>query len=210
MNEQRTEQWFADRLGCLTASRLADALDFTAKGAEGAKRKQYRLELIAERLTGQKTEFFENFAMRWGTEKEPEARLEYEFLTDNSVTETGFIKHPLIEWAGASPDGLIGADGAIEIKCPTSTTHLQWMLAGVVPEQHIYQMLWQMACSGRKWCDFVSFDPRMPEGLRLFIRRFEPAKAEIKAIETQAIEFLLTVNAMCAEIENIGTLKLSS
>ena len=116
----------------------------------------------------------------------------------------------MIEWAGASPDGLIGADGAIEIKCPTSTTHLQWMLAGVVPEQHIYQMLWQMACSGRKWCDFVSFDPRMPEGLRLFIRRFEPAKAEIKAIETQAIEFLLTVNAMCAEIENIGNLKLSS
>ena len=206
MEQQRTPEWFSNRLGHLTASRIKDALDLTAKGLEGAKRKQYRLELVSERLTGLPTDFFETAAMRFGTENEPFARSAYEAHKGAFVEEVGFIKHPTIEWSGASPDGLIH-DGLIEIKCPNTTTHVNWLIDGCVPEQHKPQMLWQMACTGRGWCDFVSYDPRLPEELQLFVSRFEPKESEIKEIEEKAVEFLATVDAYISQLEKIGTVK---
>jgi putative phage-type endonuclease len=203
MSEQRTDDWFNARLGCLTASRLCDALDITAKGLEGAKRKQYRLELVAERLTGLKTEFFENSAMRWGTEKEPDARREYEFKTGNIVEEVGFIKHSSIEWAGASPDGFVD-DGILEIKCPTTTMHLQYLLDGVVPEKYKPQMAWQMICTGRTWGDFVSYDPRLPQELNLLIKRYEPTTNELNIIESKGNEFLDSVQMLINKLERLG------
>lgn len=200
--KQRTIGWFDARLGHLTASRLNDALDTLAKGGEGAKRKQYRLELISERLTGLQTDFFENAAMKWGTETEPYARSAYEAETGVIVEEVGFIKHPSIEWAGASPDGFV-QDGLIEIKCPTSTTHIQYLIADDVPEQYKNQMMWQMICTNRTWCDFVSYDPRMPEELRLFIKRFTPTNEELLAVTQKAIDFLASVDDIGKKLEDV-------
>ena len=208
MELQRTETWHAQRLGHLTASRLNDAFDLTAKGLEGAKRQQYRLELVAERLTGIPTEFFENSAMRWGTTNEPFARSAYEAEKGVMVQEVGFIKHPTLEWAGASPDGLVD-EGLLEIKCPTTTTHIKHLLGGVVPEQYKNQMLWQMLCTGRKWCDFVSFDPRMPEELQLFIKRYEPLPEELKECQEKAIVFLESVQSIVSQIEQIPVCSVS-
>jgi len=148
--EQRTDAWYSSRIGKLTASRMADAVNTLKKGGDTEKRSNYRLELIAERFTGKAADFFENYAMKWGTDCEPLARSAYEVHTGNMVSEVGFIAHPIIEWAGASPDGLVG-DGLLEIKCPNTTTHIKYLLAGEVPEQYKYQMLWQMLCTQRKW-----------------------------------------------------------
>jgi putative phage-type endonuclease len=112
-------------------------------------------------------------AMQWGTETEPQARNAYCFRHDTDVSECGFYDHPKIGMAGASPDGLIGLDGLVEIKCPNSATHIQTLLGGSVPEKYRTQMLWQMACTDRAWCDFVSYDPRLPESMRLFVQRVE-------------------------------------
>lgn len=205
MEQQRTPEWFANRLGHLTASRIKDAIDTLKNGGESEKRKTYRLELVAERLTGLPTEFYETAAMRFGTENEPFARSAYEAHRGAFVVETGFVKHPSLEWAGASPDGLIHHDGLLEIKCPNTTTHVRWLLDGVVPDQHKPQMLWQMACTDRSWCDFVSYDPRMPEELQLFVVRFEPEESAIKEIEEKAQDFLLTVDSYIQRLEVIGT-----
>jgi putative phage-type endonuclease len=200
---QRSEEWYSARLGKLTASRLGDALDQLKNGNDGAKRQQYRLDLIAERLTGLRNEFFENNAMRWGTETEPYARSAYEAVTGVLVQEVGFIDHPTIEWAGASPDGLVN-DGLLEIKCPTTTKHIQYLLANEVPEQYKPQMCWQMLCTGRAWCDFVSYDPRLPEELQIFIKRFEPTTEELQTIQQKAIDFLKTVDEVVLKLEQIG------
>jgi len=200
---QRTDEWRQSRVAHLTASRLNDALDLTAKGLEGAKSQQYRLELVAERLTGIPTDFFENAAMRWGTETEPYARSAYEAERGVMVQEVGFIKHPTLEWAGASPDGLV-KDGLLEIKCPTTTTHIKHLIGGAVPDQYKNQMLWQMLCTGRKWCDFVSFDPRMPEELQLFIKRYEPTPEELQECQEKAIVFLKSVDEIVEQLEKIG------
>ena len=200
---QRNDDWYSARLGKLTASRLSDALDLLKNGNEGAKRQQYRLELVAERLTGLKTDFFENSAMKWGTDTEPYARSAYESEKGVMVQEVGFIDHPTIEWAGASPDGFV-SDGLLEIKCPTTTKHIQYLLAGEVPEQYKPQMCWQMLCTGRAWCDFVSYDPRMPEELQLFVKRYQPSNEELQTIQQKAIEFLATVDAVVAQLERIG------
>jgi len=200
---QRTDDWHAARLGHLTASKLNDAFDLLKNGLEGAKRQQYRLELVAERLTGLPTEFFENNAMKWGTASEPFARSAYEAETGNIVQEVGFIKHPTLDWSGASPDGLVN-DGLLEIKCPTTTTHIKTLISGEIPDQYKPQMMWQMLCTGRHWCDFVSFDSRMPEELQLFIKRFTPTNEELQTCQQKAIEFLSTVDAVIAKLEQIG------
>lgn len=200
MIKQRTDAWLVQRLGHVTASRISDALDMLKNNNEGQKRINYRLELIAERLTGQQAEFFENNAMKHGVMYEPLARRAYEALTGNFVEEVGFIKHPTLEWSGASPDGLIGNDGLIEIKCPTSQTYIAWMLAQKVPEKHKDQMLWQLVCTGRKWCDFVSFDPRMPEELSIFVNRYEPTIEEKESIELQAKVFLNSIDEMIEKL----------
>lgn len=189
MMEQRSDEWFAARLGKLTASRMADVMARTKTGW-GASRANYMAELLCERLTGQMQERFTNTAMQWGTDTEPQARAAYEFMTGNTVEEIGFADHPSIPMAGASPDGLVGADGLVEIKCPNTATHIDTLLTETIPGKYRIQMLWQLACTGREWCDFVSFDPRLPADMQLWISRVAPEAGEIDAMESAAREFL--------------------
>jgi putative phage-type endonuclease len=189
MTDQQTPEWFAQRLGKLTASRLADALAKTKSGW-GASRANYMAQLVAERLTGVPAESYTNAVMQHGIDTEPLARAAYEFHTDRTVEPAGFIDHPVIEMTGASPDGLVGDDGLVEIKCPNTATHIETLLSGVIPSKYVLQMEWQMACSGRQWCDYISFDPRMPENMRLFIARQHRGEALIASLENDVIEFL--------------------
>lgn len=197
--EQRTDEWFSARLGHVTASRVADVLS-KIKTGESSSRKNYRTELVVERLTNQKTESFVNNAMQRGVELEPLARAAYEVKTGNLVDQVGFVKHPKIEWFGCSPDGLVNDDGLIEIKIPTSATHLEYLEADQPPKKYIPQMMAQMACTGRKWCDFVSFDPRLPDGLQLFIVRVNADDKYILAMENEVTEFLAEVEATVASL----------
>lgn len=192
--EQRSEEWFAARLGKVTASRVADLMA-TTKTGYSASRANYLAELICERLTGQQAERFSNAAMAWGTETEPQARAAYEFITDASVQEVGLIDHPSIAMFGASPDGLIGDDGLIEIKCPNTATHIETLLGETVPGKYVTQMQVQMACTGRAWCDFVSFDPRLPGDLQLWIKRVQRDDVAIQNIEAETVKFLGELDA---------------
>lgn len=198
---QGTDDWFNARLGKVTASRLNDAFA-TTKTGEGAGRINYRLELVTERLTGIKGESFTNSYMQWGTEQEPFAREAYEQAKSEFVVETGFIDHPTIPMSGASPDGLVQTDGTIEIKCPASTTHIGYISAGIVPAKYKNQMIWQLICTSRKWCDFVSYDPRLPDNLKLFVVRYEPTDDERKEVEDKVKEFLTTVDNLYNELVN--------
>lgn len=186
---QGSPEWFAVRLGKVTASRVAEVVAKTKSGYS-TSRANYMAELIAERLTGETAPSFTNAAMQWGTEKEPDARAAYEFRTDSEIEQVAFVIHPQIADSGASPDGLVGADGMAEFKCPNTATHIETLLTGTVPGKYITQMQWQMACTGRKWCDFVSFDPRMPEAMRLFIQRVERDEKAIHQLEKDVSEFL--------------------
>lgn len=187
--EQRTEEWFAARLGCVTASRIADVCARTKTGW-GSGRKNYMAELIVERLTGKRTEGFTNAAMQWGTDQEPDARIAYEFYRDATVVEEGFVKHPSIAETGASPDGLVGNDGLVEIKCPNTATHLEALDEGSIAQKYVLQMQWQMACTGRQWCDFASYDPRLPESMRLYVQRVPRDDILIRAAEKDVTDFL--------------------
>ena len=186
---QGSPEWFAIRLGKVTASRVSDVVARTKSGPS-ASRANYMAELIAERLTGETAPAFTNAAMQWGTEKEPDARAAYSFRTDSEVSTIGFVIHPSITDSGASPDGLIGDDGLVEFKCPNTATHIDTLLSGAVPAKYLTQMQWQMACTGRRWCDFVSYDPRMPETMRLFIQRVERDEKLIFSLEKDVREFL--------------------
>lgn len=190
---QRTDEWFAARLGKATASRIADIVARTKSGYS-ASRANYSAQLVAERLTGTVAESFSSAAMAWGTEKEPEARAAYEWETDATVTEVSFIDHPRIAMTGASPDGLVGDDGLVEIKCPNVATHIETLLGGTVPAKYVTQMQWQMACTGRRWCDFVSYDPRLPDEMRLFVQRVERDDARISELEKEVETFLAEVD----------------
>lgn len=198
--EQRTEEWHAARLGKVTASRVADVVAKTKSGY-GASRANYMAELVCERLTGRPGDFFQSAAMAWGTEQEPVARAAYEARTGNLVTEVGFVPHPTIPMAGASPDGLIGDIGLIEIKCPNTATHIETMLTGTVPEKYILQMMWQMACTGHMWCDFVSYDPRLPERMQLWIKRIDIDTFLINSIEVEVRKFLTELDLKVAQLE---------
>jgi putative phage-type endonuclease len=191
--EQRTEEWFEARMGCVTASRTADVIAKTKSGYS-ASRANYMAELICERLTGERLTGFSSYAMMWGSEIEPQARMAYEIVTGAAVVETGFVLHPEIAGFGASPDGLIGDDGLIEIKCPNTATHIDTLLSDKVPTKYITQMHVQMICTGRKWCDFVSFDPRLPVDMQMFVRRVE-------FDEALAAEIVTEVQAFLAEME---------
>lgn len=186
---QGSPEWFAARLGKVTASRVSDVVAKTKTGW-GAGRANYMADLIVERLTGNPTEGFINTAMQWGIDTEPQALAAYEFRHDCEVTEVGFVLHPLITDSGASPDGLVGSDGLIELKCPNTATHIDTLLSGAVPGKYLSQMQWQMACTERKWCDFVSFDPRLPETMRLFVRRVPRDDALIAGLENDIRDFL--------------------
>ena len=189
MIEQRTDEWFAARIGKVTASRVADVIAKTKTGYS-ATRDNYMAQLVCERLTGQKGESFTNAAMQHGTETEPLARLSYEVAQNVLVDEVGFVPHPSIEMAGASPDGLVNDDGLLEIKCPNTATHIETLLSQTVPGKYNTQMQFQMACTGRKWCDFVSFDNRLPHELQLFVKRVPRDDVFIKQIEAEIVQFL--------------------
>ena len=187
--EQGSDAWKQARLGRVTASRVSDVIAKTNSGW-GAGRKNYLAELIAERLTGVAAEGFTNAAMKWGTDTEPLARAAYEFFRDSEVEQVGFIEHPTIPMSGASPDGYVGADGMVEIKAPNTATHIDTLLGQTIPDKYMVQMQWQMACAGRAWCDWVSFDPRLPENLRLFVRRVERDNARIAELGDAIVGFL--------------------
>lgn len=189
MIEQGSPEWFAQRLGKVTASRVADVIAKTKTGYS-ASRENYMAQLICERLTNTKGESFTNSAMQWGTETEPLARAAYEALKDVLVDEVGFVSHPTIEMAGASPDGFVGDSGLLEIKCPNTATHIDTLLSEIVPTKYITQMQWQMVCTGRHWCDFVSFDPRLPAELQLFVKRVECDPVYGAMLEKEVILFL--------------------
>ena len=189
--EQRTEEWFAARLGKVTASRVADVLA-KIKSGESASRKNYKMELVVQRLTGKQGESFTNAAMEWGTEQEPFARMAYEAHTGTFVKEEGFVDHPTIEGFGCSPDGIVG-EGLIEIKAPNTANHIETVLENKAPSKYIPQMQCQMACTGAKWCDFVSFDPRVPEDLQLFVVRVERDQEYIDAMGVEVKQFLSEV-----------------
>lgn len=197
--DQGTEQWLKARAGLVTASRISDVM---AKGT-GATRATYRGQIVAERLTGNPAQSFTNAAMDWGTETEPLARSAYELLHGVMVDQVGIIHHPEIIYSGASPDGLVGDDGLVEIKCPNTQTHIEYAVAGKAPAKYQNQILWQMECTGRNWCDFVSFDPRMPQDMRLFVVRYERDQARIDEIKAEVIKFLLEVDEVISKLNTV-------
>jgi putative phage-type endonuclease len=202
MIEQRTTEWFAQRCGHLTASRIADMMARTQKGW-GASRANYAAQLIAERLTGVAESGFTSAAMQHGIDTEAAARAAYGFMQDVEVVEAPFVLHPRLAWSGASPDGFVGDDGLIEIKCPNTATHIITLRGGEIPDKYIKQMQWQMACAEKDWCDFVSFDPRMPVEMQLHIQRVDRDNDLIAEIESAAIGFLDEIAATVAELEAI-------
>lgn len=188
--QQRTAEWYAERCGSLGASAIADAISKGKDGKAGATSANLRARLVTERLTGIPAATFKSAAMDHGIETEESARLAYEAFAGCFVSETGIHKHPTIAGTHASPDGLVGDLGLIEIKCPNSTTHIETLKTGKIKTGYIYQMQWQMACTGRDWCDFVSFDPRLPIGLQLFVKRVDYDAALLDKLESEVSLFL--------------------
>ena len=193
MMVQGSPEWHQARLGKVTASRISDVAA-KIKTGWGASRAKYMGELIAETLTSEPTPSYINAAMQHGTDTEPQAAAAYAFYTDAELELVGFVDHPKIDQAGCSPDRLIGKDGLVEIKCPQTSTHIDSLLGSSIPKKYIDQMQWQMACTKRKWCDFVSFDPRMPPETQLFIQRVERDKERIKDLEEMVVDFLAEMN----------------
>jgi putative phage-type endonuclease len=198
--EQRTSEWHQQRCGKVTASRVADVTAKTKSGYS-TSRANYMAELICERLTGMQGASYSNAAMAWGVETEPMARAAYEGAVGSLVVETGFVPHASIQMSGASPDGLVDEDGLVEIKCPMTATHIETLLGQSVPAKYVTQMQWQMACTGRKWCDFVSYDPRMPENMRIFIKRVERDDALIFELEKEVISFLSELDTKIVQLK---------
>jgi putative phage-type endonuclease len=199
---QGSPEWKALRCGKVTASRVADVVAKTKTGYS-ASRANYLAQLIAERLTGTPAETYTNAAMQHGVDTEPEARAAYEFYQGVTVEQVAFVPHPTIDQAGASPDGLVGADGLVEIKAPNTATHLETLIGQAVPQKYFLQMQFQMACTGRKWCDFVSYDPRMPENMRLFVKRVPRDDKVIDELETEIAGFLLEMAVKLSELNSI-------
>jgi len=199
--EQKSPEWFHARCGNVGASRIADVMARTKSGPS-ASRKNYLAELLTERLTGDNQSHFESEAMRWGTDNEPLARAEYEARTGRIVAECGFIMHPSIPRSGASPDGLVGIDGVLEIKCPNTSTHLDTLLNGTIDTKYKYQMAWQLECTARDWADFVSYDPRLPDELSVRIIRYVPDKPFLDEIRREVILFLSELEEMEAKLRD--------
>lgn len=219
--EQNTAQWLHERVGRITASRVAEAMSKykpleprkdgkprknDRSAAETAERRVYRIDLVSERLSGRTTENFNSPEMQWGRDHEDDARMAYELHAGVLVERVGFILHPTVDFIGASPDGLVGVDGGVEIKCPKTETHVRWMLEGVVPEEHIPQIDCNLLCSGRQWWDFVSYDPRLEEkGLDIFVVRRFRDEAAIAALETEAFRMHEDVERTIEELMKRST-----
>jgi putative phage-type endonuclease len=199
MLEQRSPEWFALRAGRVTASRIADIMARTKSGY-AASRANYRAQLVCERLTGTVEPSYCSPAMQWGIDTEAAAREAYCQHMLCAVEEIGFVEHPTIPMAGASPDGMIASDGLLEVKCPVTATHIDTLLGGTVPDKYRLQMLWQMACTGRQYCDFVSFDPRLPETMRLFVQRIPRDDDAIAELEREVTAFLSEVDDTVAQL----------
>jgi putative phage-type endonuclease len=197
---QGTELWAKLRCGYITASRAGDVIAVIEKGKnkgqEKADRANYRMELICERLTGVPYPQYVSRDMQWGLDHEAEARAAYEIYSQVLVDTCGFVLHPSIPMFGASPDGLVGDDGLIQIKCPTTKTHLEWLQADTIPVEHVAQMLAEMSCTGRDWVDFVSYDPRLPAHLQLFGRRYKRDEKLIATLEAEVVHFNSELEAM--------------
>ena len=191
--EQLSPEWFAQRCGKATASRISDIVAKTKSGYS-TSRANYMAQLVVERMTNQVAESYTNAAMEWGIENEGFARAAYESKTGVLVDEVGAIDHPTIAMSAASPDGLVGDDGCLEIKCPGTAQHISTLLGEEVAKKYYDQMQWQMACTGRSWCDFVSYDPRMPEGLQLFIKRVSRNDTYLAELEVEVVQFLREVD----------------
>lgn len=199
MHDQRTDGWLSERSGKVTASAVYKVMARTKTGY-GADRENYHADLVTERLTGLPVSTFTNAAMQWGIETEAQARAAYEFRLGYSVVETGFHHHPAIANFGASPDGLCGDAGLVEIKCPNSATHIATLKGGSIPRKYILQMQTQMICTGRDWCDFASFDPRLPLEMQLHVERVHRDPALAEEIETEVSKFLAEVDATVADL----------
>ena len=199
MHDQRTEGWLSERTGRVTASAVYKVMAKTKTGY-GADRANYLAELVTERLTGLPVPSYMNAAMQHGIDTEAQARAAYQFHLGYSVTETGFHPHPFIAMFGASPDGLCGDAGLVEIKCPNSATHIETLRGGSIAKKYMLQMQTQMACTGRDWCDFVSFDPRMPLELQLHVQRVNRDDKLIAEIEAEVGDFLAEVDATVADL----------
>lgn len=197
---QRTDAWIEARLGKVTASRMGDLLARTKAGSYGAGRANYMGELLVERLTGAPLDRFQSAAMRRGTELEPQARAAYAFLTGVTVKEVGFVQHPRIAAAGCSPDGLVGDDGLVEIKCPEVATHVDTLLGAEIAKGYRDQMQFQMASTGRAWCDWVSFCPLMPAGMDLFVVRVARDDGYIANTEGEVRKFLAELDEKVAAL----------
>jgi putative phage-type endonuclease len=202
---QRSPEWYAYKLGRISASRIADIIAKTKSGPS-ASRANYRAELLCERLTGQAQESYTNAAMQWGIDNEQAARDAYSWRTDCNVTEIGFADHPVIEMAGCSADGIMGnCQALIEIKAPNSATHLDTLLGAPVADKYIVQMQWQMAClPGTEFCDFVSYDPRLPENARLFIKRIMRDEKRIRELEEEVRVFAFELAQLVKRIKAYG------
>lgn len=194
---QRSEDWHADRCGKATASRVKD---ISAKPKTGKAYNALTLTILTERLTGVQEETPTTGPMQWGIDQEVHAITAYENETGNFVVGTGLVNHPAIKMSGASPDGLVDQDGQLEVKCPNSQTHLNTVLTKEVPGEYIPQITWQLACTRRKWCDFVSYDPRLPEYLQLVIIRVFAKDLDIAGIEQSVIKFNQKIDQIVAEL----------
>ena len=200
--EQRSEEWYAARLGKVTASRINDVMASGRGGATSLTRQRYQTDLLAERLTGEITPMPTTAAMEWGTKTEPMARYAYEFLMDEAVTEAPFVPHPSIPDTGASPDGLVGETGLIEIKCPNTATHLRHLETGKIERRYMLQMHWQMCCAQKLWCDFVSFDPRAPDGLKISTTRVARDDELVVEMEAKVKKFIAELTARETALRN--------
>ena len=206
MIEQRSEEWFAQRCGKVTASRIADLMAKTKTGW-GASRANYKAQLVAERVTGNVAESYINNAMQWGIDTEPQAVAAYEALRLCEVAPAPFVDHPSITLAGASPDGFVGDLGLLEIKCPNTSTHIDAMLSGKIARKYLLQIQWQLACTGREWCDFVSFDPRVGAELSLWVKRIERDNELIVEIEQAVVDFLDEIAETVSKLEQLKETK---
>ena len=212
---QQTAEWFSARCGKITASNVPLLLERLKTGAKKGERSQksrdYIADVVCERLTNDASEHYVSYYMERGSEYESFARAAYEVATGTLVEPAGFFIHPTIPMTGASPDGLVGDAGLLEIKCPQSSVHLAYLLGGEIPENYEPQIMWQLACSGRAWCDFVSYHPRMPKHLQLFIRRTERNEERIKVLAGEVLAALAEIDATVAELaqDDSGESKLS-
>lgn len=200
MIEQGSPEWKAQRVGKVTASRVADVIAKTKTGAS-ASRANYEAQIICERLTGIAVEGYTNAAMQHGIDTEPQARSGYEFMRNVDVVLAAFVDHPRVPMSGASPDGFVGDDGLIEIKCPQQAAHLETLLTNKVPAKYVTQMMWQMAATERKWCDYVSFNPTFPPHLQLFVQRIHRDEAMISELEKEVLAFLADVDRKVTQLQ---------